>query len=169
MFLTSAFFSLQNVTNHDCGIDAIEKRQRLFLLQPNIGNAGHSAEAHIGVKNFSQFVAFTVLIKYLLAASTKGALRFTNLKTVKIEELTERERQHFDFDAPPGEIGGILRGKKIGIRPGNIDVAVKIHTEGIYSILPCFDPLQLIKEKVHPLSWDDALFHIAVNIIGAHP
>ena len=96
-------------------------------------------------------------------------MRFTNLKTVKIEELTERERQHFDFHAPSGEIGGILRRKKIGIRSGDIDVAVKIHTEGVYSILPRFDPLQLIKEKVHPLSEDNALFHIAVNIIGAHP
>ena len=85
----------------DCGIDAVEKRQRLFLFQPNIGDSGHSTEAHIGVKNFSQFVAFTVLIKYLLAESTESTLRFANLKTVKIEELTERERQHFDFDAPP--------------------------------------------------------------------
>ena len=103
--MTSAFFSLQNVTNHDCGIDAVEKRQCLFLFQPNIGDSGHSTEAHIGVKNFSQFVAFTVLIKYLLAESTESTLRFANLKTVKIKELTERERQHFDFDAPPGEIG----------------------------------------------------------------
>ena len=105
LLLTSAFFSLQNVTNHDCGIDAVEKRQCLFLFQPNIGDSGHSTEAHIGVKNFSQFVAFTVLIKYLLAESTESTLRFANLKTVKIKELTERERQHFDFDAPPGEIG----------------------------------------------------------------
>ena len=168
LFLTSALFPFQNVTNHNCGIDTVEKRQCLFLLQPNISNAGHSTEAHIGIENFAQLVAFTVLVEYLLTKSTESALRFTNLETVEIEELTERERQHFDFHASSGEIGGILRRKKIGIRSGDIDVAVKIHTEGVYRVLPCLDPLQLVKEKIHPLCGDNALFHIAVNIISTH-
>ena len=102
LLLTSAFFSLQNVTNHDCGIDTVEKRQCLFLLQPNINNAWHPAEAHIGIKNLPQFIAFTVLVEYLFAKSTKCTLCFTNFKTVKIKELTERERQHFDFHTPSG-------------------------------------------------------------------
>lgn len=32
--------AFQNVTNHDRGIDTIEKRKRLFLFQPNICDAG---------------------------------------------------------------------------------------------------------------------------------
>ena len=109
LLLPSAFFSLQNITNDHRRIDAIEERQRLFLFQPNISNAGHSSETHISVKNLAQLVAFTVLIKYLLAEPTEGALRFPNLEVVESKELSERKRQHFDFHTPSGEIGRILR------------------------------------------------------------
>ena len=168
LLLPSASFSLQNIADYDCGIDAIKKCQHLFLLQTNISNAGHPAEAHIGSENLSQLIAFIVFIEYLFAKPAKRTLRFTNIKTMKIEKFAERERQHFDFYAPSGEIGGILRRKKIGIRPGNIDIAIKVHTESVYCIFPCFDSLQLVKEKVHPLSGDDALFHISVDIVSTH-
>ena len=112
LLLPPALFPLQNIANHDGGVNAIQKRQRLFLLQTDVGDARHSAEAHIGVEDLAQCIAFAVPVERLLAKPAEGALCFTNLKTVKIEELAKGERQHFDFYASPGEIRGILRGKK---------------------------------------------------------
>ena len=94
-------------------------------------------------------------------------MRFTNLEAVESKELTERKRQHFDFHAPPGEIGRILRRKKVSIRSGDVDVTD--HPKGVDRIFPRFDPLQLIKEKIHLLSGNNALFHIPIDIVGAHP
>ena len=60
-------------------------------------------------------------------------------------------------------------GQQFAVGACHIDIAVKIYTEGVDRILPCFDPLKLIKEKIHPLSRDNALFHIPIDIVGAHP
>lgn len=55
---------------------------------------GIAAEAHIGVEDLAQCIAFAVLVERLLAKTAEGALCFTNLKTVEIEELAKGERQH---------------------------------------------------------------------------
>ena len=100
--LPSALFPLENVTNDDRRIDALQKSQRLILFHADVGNTGHAAKAHVGIKNLAQFVLRTILIDCFLLLAAKCALDRLNRKAVKINELRKGQRQHLDFHTSSG-------------------------------------------------------------------
>ena len=87
---------------------------------------------------------------------------------MKVQKLPERERKYLDFHASSSQVGGILGGQKIRIGAGHIDVAVKIHPEGIYRILPLVDALDLVKKQVGTLFLRQPFLHIPVQFLRGH-
>ena len=68
--LPTTFFALQYVSYNNGRIDTIKQCQRLFLVQADISNTGHSSEAHIGIKNLTQLITFARLIISIGSCST---------------------------------------------------------------------------------------------------
>src|SRR5699024_8653263 len=87
--LAATLFPLQNIPNYHGGVNAFQKGQCFFLIQPDIRNPRHPAKTHIGVKDFPQAIAFAVLIKYLSAGPAQGAAGFSHFKVVEIQKLPE--------------------------------------------------------------------------------
>ena len=71
--------------------------------------------------------------------------------TIKVYEFLKGQRIHFHFYIPSGQVGGILRRQKIGVRSCNINIAVKIYAKGINCIFPLMNSLQFIKKQISSL------------------
>ena len=115
MALAASFFPLKDIPHHHGRVNAFQKGQCFFLVQSDVRDSRHTAKTHISIKYLTQVIAFAVFIKHLPVSSTQGADGFPNFKVVEIQELPERERQHFDLHVSSGEIGGIFGGKQVGV------------------------------------------------------
>ena len=166
--MTTAAFPFQNIPHHHRGIDPVQQGQRFIGIQPHICDARHPAKAQISIQQFLRLITFTIGIIDPLPHSSGGAFALPNYIAMKVQKLPERERKYLDFHASSSQVGGILGGQKIRIGAGHIDVAVKIHPEGIYRILPLVDALDLVKKQVGTLFLRQPLLHIPVQFLCGH-
>ena len=166
--LVPAFLTLQNVPDNDGGVNAVQQHQSLLLIQSHIRNTGHTAEAHIGIKDLPKLVPFAGFVKDLLSGAAQCALGFPDLKIMEVEEFQEGQGEHFDFHGSAGQIGSVFGRKQVGVGAGDINVAVEVHPEGVDGILPTFDSLQFVEEQIHPFAGNDSGFDIVVEVVGGH-
>ena len=90
----TALLPLKDVAHDHGGVDAVEQHKGLFLIQPGLGYAGHTAQTHIGPKDLAKLIALAVFVKGLQLRRAQRALAPLQRKTVEIQKLAEGEGQH---------------------------------------------------------------------------
>lgn len=93
--LPPALLALENVADYNGGVYAVEQRRRSFPIKPDVGNARHTAETHIGVKDLPELIALAVFIENPPSCPAEFALALPHLKAVEVQKLAERGGETF--------------------------------------------------------------------------